>query len=89
MLNNKSIFKKLIFFGGEIKRKTKRKEKRKKLKHAKVSDSSESESSHNEMVSSLVPEIDSITCDGTFKFFKVGKASPSLEFTTIRNVMAY
>ena len=42
-----------------------------------MNDSSESE------VSSVVPEINSITCDGTFKFSKVGKASPSLEFTTI------
>ena len=24
-----------------------------------------------------------ITCDAAFKFYKVGKASPSLEFTTI------
>lgn len=54
--------------------------KEKKLKCTRASDTnSESEPSDHE----TVPVSSEISCDGTFKFFKVGKASPSLEFTTI------
>lgn len=61
-------------------RKNKRKEKRKKRKRVtnKTSDSS-SESSGEPCLEKSA----TLTCDARFKFYKVGKASPSLGFTTI------
>ena len=74
-----------VIAGDGNKKKLKRKEKKRKTKRVANNKSDSSSESDGGPLPSVDPEvIDSyFTCDGTFKFYKVGKASPSLEFTTI------
>lgn len=91
---NRSVPKKVVIlrlssFAAD-KRKSKRREKKKKMKPVTDSESSSETSETSETYHDDPAAVDhesvyaqKITCDAAFKFFKVGKASPSLELTTI------
>lgn len=84
VLYQKSIYFKVTFVCSRQKKIKKEKKKKKKVKPVTDSESS-SETYHDgpAVVDHENVYAQNITCDAAFKFYKVGKASPSLEFTTI------
>ena len=77
----------ICFSTGHInKKKHKRKEKRKNRSKGNANSTSDTCTESDGVTPSLIDKetrASFVTCHGTFKFFKVGKAAPSLQFTKI------